>query len=155
MWTYHSRLPVTRHWLTRYQNACHSSPGLHLESSSVNHPELCEIHSTRPLLYVFAFDSGKCFLLLPLLLVRSAECRISTMEMRLNPPCSFLSLPQSQTATIPRTTNLVAVSSGRASFWGACVHRKWKRNLRTKIRKCVTTKRNRETNDAFQKHLYH
>ena len=30
--------------------------------------------------------------------------------------------------------------------------RKWTRNLRTKIRKCVPTKRNRETNDAFQKH---
>ena len=33
--------------------------------------------------------------------------------------------------------------------------RKWTRNLRTKIRKCVPTKRNRERNDAFQKYLYH
>ena len=46
--------------------------------------------------------------------------------------------------------------SGRASFWGdAYTVRKWTRNLRTKLRKCVPTKRNRETNDAFQKHFFH
>ena len=45
-------------------------------------------------------------------------------------------------------------SSGPASFWGgAYMVRKWTRNLRTKIRKCVPTKRNGETNDAFQKHF--
>ena len=33
--------------------------GVHLESSSVNHPELCERHSTQPLVYVLAFDRGK------------------------------------------------------------------------------------------------
>ena len=49
------------------------------------------------------------------------------------------------------------VSSGRASFWGdaytlngsgweICVKR---------LRKCVPTRRNRETNDAFQKHFYY
>ena len=44
--------------------------------------------------------------------------------------------------------------SGRASFWGdAYTVRKWTRNLRTNIRKCV--QRNSETNDAFQKHLYY
>ena len=38
----------------------------------------------------------------------------------------------------------------RASFWGdAYTVRKWTRNLRTKIRKCVPTKRNRETNAAL------
>ena len=31
----------------------------------------------------------------------------------------------------------------------------WTRNLRTRIRKCVPTKRNRGTNAAFQKHIYH
>ena len=44
---------------------------------------------------------------------------------------------------------------GRASFWGdPYTLRKWTRNLYTKIRKCVPTKRNREKNDAFQKHLH-
>ena len=46
--------------------------------------------------------------------------------------------------------------SGRASFWGdAYTARKWTTNLRTKIQKCVPTKRNRETNDAFQKVPFH
>ena len=41
--------------------------------------------------------------------------------------------------------------SARASFWGdAYTVRKWTINLRTKIRKCVPTKRNRETNAAFR-----
>ena len=38
-------------------------------------------------------------------------------------------------------------TSGRASFWGdAYTVRKWSRNLRTKIQKCVPTKRNGEMN---------
>ena len=46
--------------------------------------------------------------------------------------------------------------SGCASFWGdAYTVRKWMRNLCTKIRKCIPTKRKRETNDASVKHLYH
>ena len=46
--------------------------------------------------------------------------------------------------------------SGRSSFWGgAYTLHKWTRNLRTKIQKCVPTKRKRETNDALQKHLHH
>ena len=46
-------------------------------------------------------------------------------------------------------------SSGRVcGFWGdAYTVRKWTRNLGTKIRKSY--RRNRETNGAFQKHLYH
>ena len=48
-----------------------------------------------------------------------------------------------------------SLCSGRANFWGdAYTVRKWTRNLRTKNRKCVPTKRN-ETNDAFQKDLYY
>ena len=40
--------------------------------------------------------------------------------------------------------------SGRASYWDANTVRKWTSgNLRTKTRKCVPTKRNRETHDAF------
>ena len=52
---------------------------------------------------------------------------------------------------------LLTIDSGRASFWGdAYTVRKWTRNLRMyKIRKCVPTRRNRETNDAFQKHFYY
>ena len=47
-------------------------------------------------------------------------------------------------------------SSGRASFWGACVHRtQVDKKFAYKIQRYVPTKRNRETNDAFQKHLYH
>ena len=42
-------------------------------------------------------------------------------------------------------------TSGRASFWGdAYIVRKWTGNLRTRIRKCVPTKRSRETNASFQ-----
>ena len=45
--------------------------------------------------------------------------------------------------------------SGRVSFWGdAYTARKCARNLRSKIRKCVPTKRNREKNVAFRKHLF-
>ena len=50
----------------------------------------------------------------------------------------------------------LAHCSGRASFRGdAFAVRKWRGNLHTKIRKCVPTKRSRETNAAFQKHRYH
>ena len=43
-----------------------------------------------------------------------------------------------------------------AGVWGdAYAVRKWTRNLRTTIRKCVQTKRNRETNEALQEHFYH
>ena len=46
--------------------------------------------------------------------------------------------------------------SGRASFrGGAYTVRKWMRNLRTEIRKCVPTKRNTKTNDAISKAFYH
>ena len=49
----------------------------------------------------------------------------------------------------------IRCDSGCASFWRD-VHtvRMWARNLRAKIRKCVPTIRSRETNGAFQKHLY-
>ena len=41
----------------------------------------------------------------------------------------------------PPLGDALPIISGRASFWGdACIVRKWTRNLRTKIRKCVPTK---------------
>ena len=44
--------------------------------------------------------------------------------------------------------------NGRASFWGdVYTVRRWTRNLRTQILKCVPTKWRK--NGAFQKHLYH
>ena len=33
--------------------------GVHLESSSINHPELCEKEATQPLVYVTAFDNSR------------------------------------------------------------------------------------------------
>ena len=50
----------------------------------------------------------------------------------------------------------IAEYSGCPSFWGNAdnIHR-WTRNLCTKFWKWVPMKRNRETNEAFQKHLYH
>ena len=45
---------------------------------------------------------------------------------------------------------------GRASFGGDVYNvRKWRRNLRTKMRKCLQTKISRETNNALRKYLYH
>ena len=50
--------------------------------------------------------------------------------------------------------HLYTIHSGRTRFWGrAYTARKWRRNVRSKIRKWVPTKRKRETNDTFQKHL--
>ena len=36
-----------------------SVSGLHLESSSINHPELCEKQATQPLVYVVSFDNSE------------------------------------------------------------------------------------------------
>ena len=48
----------------------------------------------------------------------------------------------------------VSIVSSRARFReNAYIVGKWARNLCTEIRKCVPTKRNTETQDAFQKHL--
>ena len=33
--------------------------GVHLESSSVNHPELCEKQATQPMVYVVSFDNSE------------------------------------------------------------------------------------------------
>ena len=37
----------------------HLFSGVHLESSSVNHPELCEKQATQPMVYVVAFDNSE------------------------------------------------------------------------------------------------
>ena len=33
--------------------------GVHLESSSINHPELCEKEATQPMVYVVSFDNSE------------------------------------------------------------------------------------------------
>ena len=47
------------------------------------------------------------------------------------------------------------ISADALAFERTNTVRTWTKNLRTQIQKCVLMKRNRETNDAFQKHFYH
>ena len=62
---------------------------------------------------------------------------------------------QQMDSGLPIGSDCLQQHSCHAGVRDAYTALKWTRHLRTKIRKWVPTKRNREKNAAFQKHLYH